>query len=109
MRWVIGVLSLSVIACGPSSGVTETIDSSGGTVEGGGVRVVVPAGALASAREIGVREIAAGDVAALPEESDAVSPLVALTPARHGVRGAGHDHAALHERGDCAGGAAPRR
>jgi hypothetical protein len=84
MRWLF-VFTLLTLACGSPSTSTQTIDSSGGTVElpGGTARVVIPLDALGAAREIGVAEVPSADIASLPGESAAVSSFVALTP--HGI------------------------
>lgn len=80
------VLSVLFVAgCSGDASVRQSIGPSGGMLVLPGNRgsVSIPAAALASATEIGVTEVAASTLPALPEGAVAVGPYVAFTP--HGT------------------------
>jgi alpha-tubulin suppressor-like RCC1 family protein len=85
----LAILSLLLAACGGSGGgsgsskTTTTVGAAGGTVNGpDGLVLTVPAGALDSNVEIGIRR-AGSDAPALPDGANASTPMYEFTP--HGI------------------------
>jgi hypothetical protein len=83
-------LSVGAISCGSGdssetqAGANATrVDASGGSVSGGGAKVEIPAGALATGTDIGVAAVDLSALAALPAVISAAGSAIAFTP--HGT------------------------